>query len=242
MNASVQLEGVCLERSGDRLLYEIELRIDPGRRLGLIGPSGSGKTTLLRTILGLETPSRGNVFLSGRLVSSANKILVPPEQRNIAMVFQDLGLWPHMTASEHLRFALTSRRVPKVQQASCVRQCLQSVGLAGYEERRPSTLSGGERQRLALARALVTEPTLVLLDECFSNLDEVLKRELLELLSTALSKQNATALIVTHELREALALTNDLAVLERGRVAQRGTLDELRSKPATDFIAKLSAC
>jgi ABC-type Fe3+/spermidine/putrescine transport system ATPase subunit len=241
MTPRLELAGISLDRSGVRLLEDIDLRLEAGAILALTGPSGSGKTTLLRTIVGLETPSRGQVSILGRTVAVAGRTHVAAEGRNVGMVFQDLGLWPHMSIREHMHFVLQARRTSKAGRAASVRQALASVGLDGREHQRPATLSGGERQRLAIARALVADPSIFLLDEPFSNLDVVLKRELIALLSTLLKNRETTSILVTHDPREALPLTSDFAVMEQGRIVQRGTLADLAHSPATAFIRALAS-
>jgi iron(III) transport system ATP-binding protein len=241
MAIALQLDGIRLDRTDHRLLDNIDLRVEAGAILALTGPSGSGKTTLLRAIVGLETPTRGQVAIFGRSVASAGRIHVSPEDRGIAMVFQDLGLWPHMNVGEHLQFALLAKQSSKEERAASIRETLASVGLDGRERQQPATLSGGERQRLAIARALVANPSIVLLDEPLSNLDVVLKSELIALLSALLKARQTTAILVTHDPREALPLTSDFAVMERGRIARRGTLAELARSPATEFIRALAS-
>jgi len=239
MTAALQLEGVSVERDGHVLLERVDLRIAAGSTLALIGPSGSGKTTLLRAVVGLEAPSHGNILVLGRTVSTPRHIHVPAEDRHIAIVFQDLGLWPHMSIGDHLRFVLSSQRVTKADRAHRVERMLQSVGLEGRDRQPPATLSGGERQRLAIARALVTQPSILLLDEPLSNLDIVLKDELMTLLSTLLGSNETTAIFVTHDPVEALVLTQEFAVLERGRIVQLGSMTELVRSPATAFVRAL---
>jgi iron(III) transport system ATP-binding protein len=241
MSATLQLEGVCVERDGHSLLERIDLQVDPATILALTGPSGSGKTTLLRTIVGLDVPTRGQITMNGSVVSTTGRLLVPADERHVAMVFQDLGLWPHMTVGEHLHFALAAQQVSKAQRISLISRMLESVGLEGRERQRPATLSGGERQRLAIARALVTKPSVLLLDEPLSNIDVVLKLELVELLSGLLRAARTTAIFVTHDPREALPLTSDFAVLERGRIVQRGDIVEMTHSPATPFVRALAA-
>jgi iron(III) transport system ATP-binding protein len=188
----------------------------------------------------LETPNSGQVVMSGRTVSRPHRIDVPPEQRQIAMVFQDLGLWPHMSVSEHLQFVLAARSVPKPQRPARIGHILKSVGLDGREQQLPGTLSGGERQRLAIARALVIEPPVLLLDEPLSNLDIVLKDELLELLSALLRNRHTAAIYVTHDPSEALRLTTQFAVLEQGRLSPPTCYTELVKAPVTPFTRKLA--
>lgn len=241
MSAPLQLQSIAVLRNNRVLLEDIDLTIDAGTILALTGPSGSGKTTLLRTMIGLEAPTSGEVLMFGRPVSAPNRIVLPPEQRGIAMVFQDLGLWPHMTVAEHLQFALSAQSLPKSERTARSRRTLQSVELERRERDRPATLSGGERQRLAFARAIVSEPSLLLLDEPFSNLDIVLKQELLGLLRKLLAERGTAAVLVTHDPREALQLTKDFAILEQCRLTQRASLSELVESPATTFTRKLAA-
>jgi iron(III) transport system ATP-binding protein len=241
MTPLLKLEGVSVERGGRLLLDDLTLEIQSRTILALTGPSGSGKTTLLRVIVGLEPPSRGRVLLFGKYVSDSSRILTPPEDRRIAMVFQDLGLWPHMNVAEHLAFPLAAQRVHRSERAARIGRMLRSVGLEGLERQRPATLSGGERQRLAIARALVINPQIVLLDEPLANVDVVLKSELLGLFRGLMHEHAATAICVTHNPWEALALTHDFAVLERGRIVQRGDFGDLRRAPATDFVQSLAA-
>jgi iron(III) transport system ATP-binding protein len=241
MSTPLQLRGVTVLRNNRVLLDDINLEIEAGTILALTGPSGSGKTTLLRTMVGLESPTSGEILMLGRTVSAPTRIVVPVEERGIAMVFQDLGLWPHMSVAEHLRFALSAHRLPKSERTARIRRTLQAVELLGREQDRPATLSGGERQRLAFARAIVSEPSLLLLDEPFSNLDIVLKQELLDLLRRLLADRKTAAVLVTHDPREALQLTKDFAILEQGRLTQRAALGELVASPATTFTRRLAA-
>lgn len=241
MTCALELEKVAVRRNERVLLDEVDLRIENGAVLALTGPSGSGKTTLLRIIVGLEAPTRGSVLLAGRCVSAPGQILVPPEERRIAMVFQDLGLWPHMSVVEHLDFALAAQRWRKDDREPRVHRMLQSVGLEGRERQRPASLSGGERQRLAIARALVVKPSIVLLDEPLANLDVVLKSELIALFRTLLGDRGVTAVCVTHDPREVFALTQEFAVLEHGRIVQVGSFTELTRSPATPFVRSLTA-
>lgn len=241
MSIALRLEGVSVERHGHRLLERVDLHVEAGTILALTGPSGSGKSTLLRTIVGLDAPTDGHIEILGRTVFAPGRIHVPPEDRGVSIVFQDLGLWPHMNVGEHLHFALIAKRLPKAERNAIVGRMLHSVDLEGRERQRPSTLSGGERQRLAIARALVTNPSLVLLDEPLSNLDVVLKQELIALIAAVLRASQSTAILVTHDPREALRLTSRLAVLERGRIAQHGDLADLSRSPATPFVRELLA-
>lgn len=239
MTAAIALESVVL-RYGDRpVLDGFTLAVEPGEVVALLGPSGSGKTSVLRLVLGFVAPAQGRVHLAGEVVSGDRKILMPPEQRGVAVVFQDLALWPHLTVRGNLAFGLGSQKVARDVQDERIRTMLARVGLSGKEGSYPGDLSGGERQRVAIARALVLEPRAVLFDEPLSNLDVALKRELLSVFRELLKERGTTAIYVTHDLREAAALGDRIAVMEDGRVIQEGALDALRARPATPFVRGL---
>ncbi len=163
------------------MLSRFDLSVESGRVLALLGPSGCGKTTVLRLILGLEAPDSGTVYLGDRIVSEGGRILVAPEERELAVVFQDLALWPHLDVRGNLNFGLVARGISANERESRINAVLERLGLVDMGNRYPGQLSGGERQRVAIARALVLEPRAVLLDEPLSNLDVTLKRELLSL-------------------------------------------------------------
>ena len=239
MSAAIGIEGVRIRYAGKLVIDELSLSIKPGEVLALLGPSGSGKTSVLRVILGFVTPETGTVRLDGEVASQEGRLLVLPEERGLAVVFQDLALWPHLSVAGNLAFGLNSRGVPRSERNARIRSILGRVGLTGKEHSHPGELSGGERQRVAIARALVLEPRAVLLDEPLSNLDVGLKRELLSIFRALLKERQTTALYVTHDLREAAALGDRIAVMEHGRVVQEGTLDSLRANPASSFVRTL---
>jgi len=236
MTEAIALENVTVMANGQRILEELSLVVHPGELLALLGPSGSGKTTLLRTVLGFVAPARGVVRIAGEAVSSEGRILRPPEARGVAMVFQDLALWPHLTVAGNLGFGLDARKLPRAVREKRIREMLARVGLEERARRYPGELSGGERQRVAIARALVVEPRAVLLDEPLSNLDAPLKRELTVLLFQLLKERHVPGLYVTHDVREAAALGARIAVLEHGRIVQQGSIETLRTAPATTFV------
>jgi ABC-type Fe3+/spermidine/putrescine transport system ATPase subunit len=239
VSAAIALEAVML-RYGDRgVLHRFTLAVEAGEVVALLGPSGCGKTSILRLVLGFMAPDAGSVRLLGELVSSDGKILKPPEQRGIAVVFQDLALWPHLTVEGNLAFGLASQAVPRAVRHERIRTMLERVGLSGKEGRYPGELSGGERQRVAIARALVLEPRAVLFDEPLSNLDVSLKRELLAFFRELLIERRTTAIYVTHDLREAAVLGDRIAVMEEGRIIQADTLEALRARPASAFVRGL---
>jgi ABC-type Fe3+/spermidine/putrescine transport system ATPase subunit len=229
----IELQDVSVSRYGHEILRDVTLAVGGEEVLAVVGPSGSGKSTLLRVVLGFIAPSCGSVRIDGVHVSAAGRIAVPPEERHLAMVFQDLALWPHMTVREHLAFA--------ARDEGRIDDLLRRVGLNGKAERRPALLSGGERQRVALARALVGEPAALLLDEPLSNVDVMLRQELIALLRELLDERRCAVLLVTHDLREAGALANRVAVLEAGRLVQVGTMADLQARPATRFVEALLA-
>ena len=239
MIPTICLDGIHFNYDGRPVLSSFNLSVESGQVLALLGPSGCGKTTLLRLILGLAVPADGTVRLGNAAVSEGGRLLVSPEDRGLAVVFQDLALWPHLTVRGNLSFGLAARGVSRRERESRITAILERLGLADKGSRYPGKLSGGERQRVAIARALVLEPRAVLLDEPLSNLDVKLKRELLSLFRSLFRERGSTAIYVTHDLGEAASLGDRIAVMEAGRIVQIGTLDELQQKPASAFVRGL---
>lgn len=239
MSAVIAMDALEVTSGTARLVHGVDLHVAAGETLVLVGPSGCGKTSLLRAILGFLTPSAGRIHLDGRLASSSGSIHLPPERRHLAVVFQDLALWPHLTVSGNLEFGLEMRGVPGPERRARAAAMLEAVSLERHHDRYPGQLSGGERQRVAIARALVLEPTAVLFDEPLASLDVVLKRELLALFSRLLDERGLAAVYVTHDLREGAALGHRFAVMESGRLVQAGALADLRREPATEFVSRL---
>ncbi len=235
MTPAIEIEDLTLAYGDKRVLHGISLTVDAGEAVAVVGPSGSGKSSLLRAVLGLAAPRSGIVRFGGVEVSRDRRILVPPEQRRLAVVFQELALWPHLSVAGQLAFGLRARGVKRAERRARIAAMLERVGLDGRRDAFPDELSGGEQQRLAIARALVLQPAALLLDEPLSSLDVALKTELLELFRTLLSDGQLTTLLVTHDPREAAALGHRIAILEEGRLTQIGTLAELRSDPAHPF-------
>ncbi len=235
MSAAIQLDGVSVLRDGRKVLADLSLRVPAGETLSVLGSSGSGKTTLLRVVAGFVAPQLGGVRVGDALVSERGRIVFAPEERDVAMVFQDLALWPHLTVHGNLAFGLDGKKVPRAERDDRIAAILARVGLSGKERRHPGELSGGERQRVAIARALVVDPRAVLFDEPLSNLDVGLKQELLALFRELLGERKATALYVTHDPREAQALSQRTAILDEGRIVHLGRLDDLRSRPDLAF-------
>jgi iron(III) transport system ATP-binding protein len=198
----IELAGVW-KTFGERVvLNDLSLRIEKAERLVLFGPSGSGKTTVLRLLAGLENPDKGEIRIANRIVANSGKNFVPPEKRDLGMVFQDLALWPHMTVQQNLMFGLKARSVPKREADVRVREMLQRVGLEHRIDAKPHQLSGGEQQRVALARALVSRPSILLMDEPLSSLDDERKRSIASDLLGLQSQFGFTLIYVTHDQTE----------------------------------------
>ena len=203
----------------------------------LLGPSGCGKTTTLRQIAGLDQPDEGVIRLRDTvLVSTAENIFVPPQKRNMGMVFQSYAIWPHLSVFEIIAYPLRVRRRPDDEIDQAVGQIIHQVGLSGMEERSSRTLSGGQQQRVALARALVYKPDVLLLDEPFSNLDVKLREQMRVELKLLQREVGVTVILVTHDQVEALTLSDRVAVMRDGRVEQVGTPLELYEEPGTPFV------
>jgi putative spermidine/putrescine transport system ATP-binding protein len=212
---------------------DLSLEIGAGELVALIGASGSGKTTTLRMVAGYETPDSGQVLLDGRDITG-----LPPQKRDFGMVFQHYALFPHMTVGDNVAFGLQARGVPKRERLALAAQALAGVGLEGAERRQVHSLSGGEQQRIALARALVIEPRVLLLDEPLSNLDPTLRRTTREELRATLRRLGVTALFVTHDQEDAFAVADRVALLRLGRLLQVGTPEELYDHPASREVAE----
>jgi len=200
-------------------INQLSLQIERPERLVLFGPSGCGKTTVLRLLAGLEVPEQGSIRINGRVVASAGKNLVPPEKRDLGMVFQDLALWPHMTAQQNLMFGLDARGVPKREAHVRVREMLQRVGLEHRIDAKPHQLSGGEQQRVALARALVSRPSILLMDEPLSSLDDERKDAIVSDLLGLQSQFGFTLVYVTHDRVETGLLASRVCQMRDGRIA-----------------------
>jgi iron(III) transport system ATP-binding protein len=221
-------------------IRDISLEVAEGEFFTLLGPSGCGKTTTLRSVAGLEQPSAGRVTLAGRVIFDwARGVFVPANQRRLGMVFQSYAVWPHMSVYENAAFPL--RMAPRHGNDPDIRlrvmRTLETMGLAGFADRSAAQLSGGEQQRLALARALVAEPRLLLLDEPLSNLDAQLREQMRSELRRLQKEVGVTAIYVTHDQAEALALSDRIAVMNDGAVAQIGTPQDIYHQPTDAFVA-----
>ncbi len=232
----VAFDGVEKYYAEQRALKSIHLSIEPGQFVVLLGPSGSGKSTMLRCLGGLEKIDGGEIRFGSTVVSSP-RIHLPPDRRNLAMVFQDFALWPHMTVSENVGFALERSESDKKVLKQKVGALLEKVGLSHKADRYPNTLSGGEQQRVSLARALVASPGMILFDEPLSSLDAHL-RERLRVEIAALTRESASSVLyITHDQSEAFALADVVGILDQGELVQLGKPETLYHDPATPFVA-----
>jgi iron(III) transport system ATP-binding protein len=230
---AVECIGIGLAYGTNQVLQDITLNIEPGEFFALLGPSGSGKSTLLRLVAGFNQHNRGRLLVDGRDITG-----VPPHARNIGMVFQSYALWPHLSVYDNVAFGLVERRVAREEIRRRVGETLALVGLADYARRRPNQLSGGQQQRVALARTIVIEPQVLLLDEPLSNLDKKLREQMRLELKRLQRALGITTIFVTHDQEEAMTTADRMAVLEAGVLQQVGTPRELFDTPANRFVAE----
>jgi ABC-type Fe3+/spermidine/putrescine transport system ATPase subunit len=219
-----------------RAVRGFSLDVRRGEIVSLLGPSGCGKTTTLRCVSGLESIDGGSIDIAGRLVSST-AVQIPPHRRQIGLVFQSYALWPHMTVRQNVGYGLKRLRLPKSQIAERTGRILELVGLEKLADRDPSQLSGGQQQRVALARSLVIEPRLLLLDEPLSNLDAGLRERMRTEIRAILKRVGMTALYVTHDQREAIAISDRIVLMNDGRTVQEGEPEFMYTQPASSFAA-----
>ncbi len=237
--ADLTVEDVRVRYGANEILKGITAHFADGEIVALLGRSGSGKSTLLRAVAGLETPVAGLIRIGDETVFyKAAKLNVAPERRNLGLVFQSYALWPHMTVAENVAYGLKLRKHDKDKIASAVGEALEGVGLDGYGKRYPAELSGGQQQRVALARALVYSPPLILLDEPLSNLDAKLREEARIWIRTVIKERALTAIFVTHDQVEAMAIADRIMLLDEGRIVQDGAPEQLYANPATYFAAE----
>ncbi|MCD6243706.1 MAG: ABC transporter ATP-binding protein [Thermoproteota archaeon] len=229
----VRVVGVTKRFGSVTALSGVNLTVPDGMITAVLGPSGCGKTTLLRVIAGLEKPDEGAIYFGDNDVTD-----LPTKERNVGMVFQDLALFPHLTVLENVIFGLEARGLLKGEALRIAREYLEIFKLEGLEERYPHQLSGGQQQRVALARALAPEPEILLLDEPFGALDVKLREELLWELRKLLSEKKFTALHVTHDQSEAMAVADRLAIMCEGRIVREGSVEEVISNPRGEFAAR----
>lgn len=229
---SIRIDRLTKQFGSTYALRDLDLSIEEGELFFLLGPSGCGKTTLLRCIAGFYNPDGGKIFFGTEDVSG-----VPPHKRNTGMMFQSYALWPHMTVAENVAFGLEERKVPKAELKVRVAEALETVRMAEYRDRKPNQLSGGQQQRVALARALVVRPRCLLLDEPLSNLDAKLRLEMRTEIRRVCKEFKLTTVYVTHDQKEALSISDRMAILEDGRVAQVGAPRDIYCRPRTKSVA-----
>ena len=218
-------------------VQNLSLDVHDGEIVTLLGPSGCGKTTTLRMVAGLETPDAGDIFFGDQaVVMSSRRFSLPPNKRNVGMVFQSYAIWPHMSVAQNVSFPLKARRFSKTEITERVKRALDLVGLSGFEDRPGPLLSGGQQQRVAFARALVTEPRVLLLDEPFSNLDAKLREQMRISVKLLQKRLSVAMLFVTHDQIEALSLSNRIALMNFGVVQQQGEPRLLYESPVNEFV------
>jgi iron(III) transport system ATP-binding protein len=236
--SEVRLDGVSKRYGPVRAVEEVSLRAEEGRFLTLLGPSGCGKTTTLRMIAGLETSDRGRIQIGGRLVSCPEEgVFVPPERRDVGMVFQSYAIWPHMTVFDNVAYPLRIRKRSDSEIRARVETTLESLEMGGLAPRPATDLSGGQQQRVAIARALVFEPAVLLMDEPLSNLDAQLREQMRVQLREMQRRLGITTIYVTHDQEEAMVLADRIAVLHEGRLVQLGPPEEVYRRPADLTVA-----
>src|SRR3954470_20354746 len=235
----IHVESLVKQFTESRALNDVSFDVCEGELFTLLGPSGCGKSTTLMSIAGFQTPEAGRIDIGGELLyDAAERINVPAERRNLGIVFQSYAVWPHMTVFENLAFPLKVRKVKRRALAGRVREVLELVDMAPYEKRYPHQLSGGQQQRVALARALVYSPSVLLLDEPFSNLDAKLRERARAWVKELQTRLGLTTVFVTHDQDEALSMSDRVAVMSNGEVQQIGVPEEIYSRPANRFVAE----
>jgi iron(III) transport system ATP-binding protein len=235
--ASVELKGLSKHYGGAVAVDGVSLRVEHGQLVCLLGPSGCGKTTTLRLIAGFIEPSAGEIVIGGKVLSSPSRT-VPPEGRNMSMIFQSYALWPHMTVAENVAYGLKIRKLDKAALDGRLKAILSTARLEALAERYPGELSGGQQQRVSLARALVVEPETLLLDEPLSNLDANLREEMRFEIRRLHDRYRYTTVYVTHDQAEAMTTADLIAVMNHGKVEQLGTPEEIYGRPRSEFVAR----
>jgi len=234
----LRVDDLHLSYGDNAILKGVSMRLAQGEVVSLLGPSGSGKTTLLRAVAGLEAPHRGTIRIDDRPVfDSAQRVELPAEKRNLGLVFQSYALWPHRTVADNVAYGLKLRNVPAAESKTRVEAALTNLGLGHLGARLPHQLSGGQQQRVAIARALVYNPPVILMDEPLSNLDAKLREEARAWLRELILKMKLSALVVTHDQNEAMAMSDRILLLNNGVIEQQGTPQELYGQPTTLFVA-----
>ncbi len=231
-----ELRSVSKRYDGSDALSDVSFTLAAGDHTALLGPSGSGKSTALRLLAGLEAPDAGAVLLDGSVASKTGRIILPPHRRGVALVFQDLALWPNLSVSDNVLLGLAGLRLSRHDARARAAEALSLCGIESLSSRKPGQISGGQQQRVALARAVAVRPAFLLLDEPFVGLDLILKARLLAEVAALASRQDLTLLLVTHDPGEAVALCRSAVVLDHGRVVEAGVLGDLLRAPRSELL------
>jgi ABC-type Fe3+/spermidine/putrescine transport system ATPase subunit len=224
----VKVENVSKAYNKIPVISEMSLDIEKGERIVILGPSGCGKTTLLRLIAGFINPDKGKLTIDGKAVADNGKCIIEPEGRQVGMVFQDLALWPHMTSYKNIEFGLKAKSVPKAEIRERIDAILEKVQMVEFKNAYPGELSGGEQQRIALARALVTHPKILLMDEPLSSLDTDLRHVLMKEILRLQEELAITMIYVTHDRGEAFSLATRIVVMKEGKIQKIGTVSQIK--------------
>jgi iron(III) transport system ATP-binding protein len=235
--SKLELLGVTKRFGAHAAVEGLALTVESGTLVSLLGPSGCGKTTTLRLVSGFAVPDLGTIQVAGRVVSAPGHV-VPPEKRDMSMIFQSYALWPHLTVAENVAYGLKVRRLPRAEIEQRVRGMLETMQLTALESRYPGELSGGQQQRVGLARALVIEPKILLLDEPLSNLDANLREEMRHEIRRLHDRFHYTTIYVTHDQSEAMTTSDVVAVMRDGRLDQAGTPADIYERPESEFVAR----
>lgn len=234
----IQFKNISKNYGTVEIISGFNLEIKDGEFMTFLGPSGCGKTTCLRIVAGLETNSGGQIYIDDDLVSDPQgQHFTPPEKRHVGMVFQSYAVWPHMSVFENVAYPLRIKKVSKEEIRKRVTAALALTEMEAYAERMPAQLSGGQQQRVALARGLVMEPRVLLLDEPLSNLDAKLREKMRKDIRALQQALKLTVIYVTHDQIEAMTMSDRITVMDKGRILQTGSPQEIREKPANQFVA-----
>ncbi len=231
-----ELQNVSKSYGGKPVLSHLSLTFEAGRHTAVVGPSGCGKSTLLRLVAGLDAPSSGRVLIDGEVVSEPEVVLRPPHRRHLAMVFQDLALWPNLSVLGNVSLGLAGKHLPRQEAKTRAEESLSICGIVDLAARKPGQLSGGQQQRVALARAMAARPTFLLLDEPFASLDLSTKDRLLTEIRSLAEAHPLTLIVVTHDPLEAITLCQHAVVLDDGMLIESGPWDELLSRPKSTLV------